>query len=156
MLPNKILFRWFVVIAVISLAVSTAALVVTAKLYSDVLLPLPSPVTAERTETTDGNASQPADSGSVQSPVITSGEETTVSPDTVANDIQAGADTQKVLYYICYSDGELFVKDSAGSIITRKVFDIGKLPVTDSEKLTAGIGFSDYDTLRSALNDILS
>jgi hypothetical protein len=147
---KRALLICFIVIAILSLLVSTFAVFVTARAF---LLNRPQ----------DSVSADDKGSGTPEAPQDTCGESSDVGSDEsevmedVGDDVLVGAGTAKEPQYtIKYEGGYLKVFSDDGTVLYSRKAPLGKPCENELEALLAGIAFSDYSAAISAIYDLVS
>lgn len=147
---KRALLICFIVIAIVSLLVSTFAVFVTARAF---LLNRPQ----DSVSTDEKNSDAP------ESPQETSAESSDGKSDDsealedVGDDVLVGAGTAKEPQYtLKYESGYLKVFSDDGTVLYSRKAPLGKPCENELEALLAGIAFSDYSAAISAIYDLVS
>ncbi len=144
---KRTLLICFVLIAILSLAVSTFAVFVTARA-----------VFAEKAGNSASSNSSPTAESSDSSPEVsdTEPEDSKTSGDET-NDVFVGANAENPpKYTLRYSDGFLSVTASDGTVLYSRKAPSDKPCASALEQLDKGITFSDYSSAISAIYDLVS
>ncbi len=144
---KKTLLVCFVLISILSLAVSTFAVFVTARA-----------VFAEQTDNLGNiNSSPTAEQSDSALDVSDTELEDSKTSDDVTDDVFVGADAETPpKYTLIYSDGILKVTASDGTVLYSRKAPLGKPSANTLEQLAEGITFSDYSSAVSAIYDLIS